>query len=254
MANKLSYLKRASLTLHPIAQRLFKMMEDKKSNLALTLDVSSQGQLLEMADELGPDLCIVKTHVDILEDYTPDFGEKLKKIAQKHQFLIFEDRKFCDIGQTVAYQYTKGIYRISEWADIVNAHAVPGPGVIQGLKKEGKGIFLIAEMTSEGTLAKGAYSRKAVLMGESYPESVIGFISLRKLSDNPGMIHFTPGVKLKKGKDSLGQRHRSVEEILIKNQSDIISVGRGITHAKSPREEAKIYRERGWAAYEKSVR
>ena len=35
------------------------------------------------------------------------------------------------------HQYSGGIYKISEWADVVNAHTVPGPGVVQGLKQVG---------------------------------------------------------------------------------------------------------------------
>jgi len=226
-------------------------MEGKKSNLALALDVTSQSELLERADELGPEICVLKTHVDLLEDFTPDFGDKLREIGQKHRFLIFEDRKFADIGQTVSLQYRGGIYRIADWADIVNAHIVPGPGIIEALK--GASVLLLAQMSSKGTVAKGAYTKTAVSLAEKHPETVMGFISLKKLSRQPGMIHFTPGVQLKEGKDSLGQKYRTVDEVLIKNQSDIIIVGRDIVRAKKPKQQASIYRERGWKAYGQTI-
>ncbi|MBU6383023.1 MAG: orotidine-5'-phosphate decarboxylase [Verrucomicrobia bacterium] len=247
MSKKLSFLKRAHLTRHPMAQKLLKIMEDKQSNLCLAADVASQKQLFALADELGPDLCMLKTHVDILEDFSPDFGAKLRALADKHNFLIFEDRKFADIGQTVLLQYTQGIYRIAEWAHIINAHIVPGPGIIEGLK--GSNLLLLAEMSSSGTLAKGAYTRNAVAMAQQYPETVMGLICLHALCKDPGIIHVTPGVKLEPGQDALGQRYRTVDEILIRNKSDIIIVGRDITHAKDPKKTAGLYRKRGWECY-----
>ncbi|MES2272923.1 MAG: orotidine-5'-phosphate decarboxylase [Chlamydiota bacterium] len=253
MTKQLSYLQRGVLSRHPLAQRLFRIMEDKETNLALAVDVTSQNRLLDLAEELGPSICVLKTHVDLLEDFTPDFSLKIRRIANKHRFLVFEDRKFGDIGQITALQYAKGIYRIAEWADLTNAHLVPGPGQIEALQQigrsQGRGLLLIAEMSTSGTLATKAYAKKAVDMAKPYSDFVMGFISLGKLTEDPGMIHFTPGVQLKKGKDLLGQRYRTIDEILIKNLSDVIIVGRQILDAPDPKEEASIFCEKAWSAY-----
>lgn len=243
---------RALLAAHPIAKRLLSLMEEKRTNLSLACDVSTEKELLHWADLIGPFICVLKTHIDILEDFTPRTPDALKGLADKHNFLLFEDRKFADIGQTVSLQYAKGIYRIAEWADLINAHIIPGPGIIEGLRQVGdpkkSGLLLLAEMSSKGTLAKGAYAEKARQMGEAHSDFVCGFISQRRLSDQPGMIHFTPGVKLKKGNDALGQRYRTIEEVLLKEGSDIVIVGRDILQAADPIATAELYRQRAWNA------
>ena len=105
-AAEMSYGARAQLPhTHPVAARLLKVMEEKKSNLCVSADVMKCEELLLLADSLGPFICLLKTHVDILQDFTPAFCQSLTDLATKHNFLIFEDRKFADIGNTVKHQY-----------------------------------------------------------------------------------------------------------------------------------------------------
>lgn len=48
--------------------------------------------LFQLADSHGPDICILKTHIDIVSDFTAEVSVKLKELARKHNFIIMEDR------------------------------------------------------------------------------------------------------------------------------------------------------------------
>lgn len=252
--SRLRYSERAKLCKNELAKKLFALLDDKKTNLALSADVSDCDELLVFADKIGPEICVLKTHVDILSNFTPAFTHELAKLADKHQFLIFEDRKFADIGNTVRLQYEGGVYRIADWAHIVNAHALPGPGIIQGLSKVGlpkqRALLMLAEMSSANNLLDPIYAQKTLEMAEQFPEFVIGFISQRKLNDDVQWIYMTPGVQLNAKGDALGQQYVTPSQAIIENQTDIIIVGRGILAAEDPVSAAKEYRKAGWDAYE----
>eukprot|EP00276_Gloeochaete_wittrockiana_P004819 CAMPEP_0184669736 /NCGR_PEP_ID=MMETSP0308-20130426/78827_1 /TAXON_ID=38269 /ORGANISM="Gloeochaete witrockiana, Strain SAG 46.84" /LENGTH=397 /DNA_ID=CAMNT_0027116159 /DNA_START=251 /DNA_END=1447 /DNA_ORIENTATION=+ len=254
----LSFEDRAALAVNPTAKQLFQIMADKRTNLCIAADVSSCAELLRIADQLGPFICCLKTHVDVISDFTPDFTVQLAQLASKHRFVIFEDRKFADIGNTVVLQYGGGVYHIAEWSHITNAHTLPGPGIIQGLAEVGKplgrGLLLLAEMSSAGSLATGEYTKTTVEWARKHKDFVIGFICQRQLiADDATFIHMTPGVRMAKGGDALGQQYDTPERVIAERGSDVIIVGRGIYEAVDPMSEAIAYRDAAWVAYSSRI-
>jgi uridine monophosphate synthetase len=254
--DRLPYKERALLATHPLSKAIFELIEEKETNLCLSADVNSASELLSLADLVGPEICLLKTHIDIIDDFTPDLTLKLHTLAKKHRFFLFEDRKFADIGNTVKLQYCGGVYKISSWADSINAHIIPGPGIIEALKEASspsQGLFLLAQMSSKGNLLTEEHMKKAVEWATRYDDFVIGFISQEKIASDPKFLHLTPGIQLNNPSDPLGQQYNSPASAIAKG-SDILIVGRGITHSPNPLAAAQNYRSQSWKAYLSSLR
>jgi orotidine 5'-phosphate decarboxylase subfamily 1 len=254
----LNYGQRADLCQNPTAKKILALMDEKKTNLAASIDVTHKNDLLHYASLLGPEICILKTHIDILEDFDSNTAAELTQLAETHQFIIFEDRKFADIGNTVRLQYERGLYHIAQWAKITNAHTVPGPSIIEGLKKVGlplgNGLLLLAEMSSQGSLATGTYTEETLKMAIAHQDFVIGFITQKKLFSIPTFINMTPGVQINSKGDDLGQQYISPRQAIYEQGSDVIIVGRGIYASSDPLSAAKQYRQAGWEAYEELIK
>jgi len=111
-------------------------------------------------------------HIDLVVDFGDVTVAGLKDLSAKHNFLIFEDRKFIDIGHTVQQQYHGGALRISEWAHFVNASILAGEGIVRALTQTAhaenfpyageRALLLLAEMTTAGSLATGGYTESSI--------------------------------------------------------------------------------------------
>jgi uridine monophosphate synthetase len=251
----MKFNEREAFAKNEVSRTLFKIMETKKTNLCLAADLIKTEEILNLVEQVGPFICILKTHIDIIENYNEDFIRSLKSLAEKHNFLLMEDRKFADIGNTVSLQYSKGIYKISEWADLVTAHSLPGDGILKGLKStlngsQSRGVFLLAEMSCDQNLITSEYKENTMKIAESELEFVAGIVCQSfDLIKDPGLIQLTPGVKLQEGGDDLGQKYDSPDHVIREKGADIAVVGRGICNSKVPAEVAKTYRDQLWEAY-----
>lgn len=255
----LPFTARADQAANPVTVKLLQLMASKQSNLCVAADVTSASELIFLAESTGPYVCVFKTHIDIVEDFSPQLIQDLLAVAQKHNFLLMEDRKFSDIGHTVSLQYSKGIHNISSWADLVTVHSMPGEGVITGLKSAvpnlHRGCFLVIEMSSAGNLTTSSYITSSMEICEKHPDFVAGVVCQSpNIVQNPGLVQLTPGVSLDCQNDGpLGQQYNSPEDIVMSRGADIAVVGRGITQATDPVQAAQEYRAKLWAAYEKRV-
>lgn len=262
-----TYAARAEQSTNQVSRRLFELMSVKETNLCAAVDETDPDRFLALIEKLGPEVALIKTHVDTIEGYTGKIMVDLQNLAREHNFLIFEDRKFADIGQTVKNQYTKGIFHIVEWADIVNAHSLPGPGIVTGLKEtveehgmlDKRGILLLAQMSSKDNLITKDYTKQTVDMAIEHSDFVIGFIGagvgdlplLASLAP-PQMLIMTPGVQLAEGGDKHRQTFSTPQDVVTAG-ADVIIVGRGIYGDPKPISKAKEYRQAGWDAYQKRI-
>ncbi|WP_313000202.1 orotidine-5'-phosphate decarboxylase [Chryseobacterium gleum] len=244
-----SYEQKLQAAQHSVSKKLLETALAKKSNLIASADVTTTQELLEFAEKVGPHVIALKTHIDIISDFEYEKTiTPLKAIAAKHQFLLMEDRKFADIGNTQELQFTSGVFKITDWADFVTSQVIGGFESLDCFKNVG--VVAIIGMSSKGTLTTASYREEALKVALSHP-NVIGGVSQNKLPEE--LLLFTPGINLADSGDGKGQQYNTPEHVFKTLHTDFIIVGRGIYKSDDPEVSAITYKTEGWNAYINSL-
>lgn len=242
---RLSYQQKFENAQHSVSKKLLETALAKESNLIASADVTTTKELLELAEKVGPHIIALKTHIDIISDF--DYEKTivpLKALATKHQFLLMEDRKFADIGNTQELQFKSGVFRITDWADFVTSQVIGGFESLDCFNNVG--VVAIIGMSSKGALTTNNYREEALKVALSHP-NVIGGVSQNTIPEE--ILLFTPGVNLADSGDGKGQQYNTPEHVFKTLHTDFIIVGRGIYKSENPEEAAVNYKNEGWKAY-----
>ena len=239
-----SLAEKRTLVSHPVAQQLIDIALRKKTNLICSADVTTKAALLSLTHQVAPFIAALKVHADIITDFDADLIEQLKSLASKHDFILFEDRKFADIGHTAVLQLTEGIHHISSWASMVTAHVTAGEGSIVALKKAAPNLAIIPiiQMSTKDTLTDNHYCKKAMQVIRKHKDAVIGVVAQSHPAPDD-LLKFTPGINLDIQGDNKGQSYNSPEVAFQQYKTDFIIVGRGIYQATFPAQAAERYRD-----------
>lgn len=233
---------------HPVGKNMIDIALRKKSNLIASADVVSSLELINLAKGIGDKIVALKLHSDIITDFSWDLVLELRNIAREKDFLLFEDRKFADIGNTQELQFKQGVYRFADWVDMVTAHPIAGEKSFDVF--EPTGVVAIVEMSSAGALTDDYYVSKALNIAQKSAD-VFAVVAQRQVPDD--LLLLTPGVNIDKKGDSKGQQYNTPKKVFSEYLTDFMIVGRGIYKANDPVAAAEEYRQQGWKAYEESL-
>ena len=245
----------------PLMHRYMEISEKKQTLVCLAADKTTMQEMFDLLEKVAPFIAVLKTHVDLIDDWNMTDWLRFCKLADDNDLLIFEDRKFADIGK-ISQRQMGGVYDIRSWADLVTSHLISGPDIVDGLQNGWSSVercgsvLLLAQMSSRGNLLLPDYCKNVVELGRAHP-GVLGFIgngsdaegikSLREIVGGNKMI-WTPGVNISVGDGELGQRYGDPRQAILAG-SDCIIVGSGIHQSADPAVAAMEYAKVSWSAF-----
>lgn len=215
----------------PIVAKLYEIINTKKTNLIVAMDLNKSQDILDKIQIIGKNICALKIHFDIIQDFSDEFIEKLNIIKNQHNFVVIEDRKLADIP----YIALKQIEKIKQFADIITVHGVCGEKLVEELNKTSLGILLIHQLSVENNLIDNIYSNRVKDMADKFP-NVVGFVSQEQVL--PNYLTFTPGINMTTTTDKQGQTYKTLDQ----TNSDIFIVGRGVYETSNITESSEFYR------------
>jgi len=214
--------------------KLNNVISTKNTNICLSLDVPNWTKFFDILEKVKHKICILKIHLDIMEHVDNEtFNNNINillRISKVNKFMIWEDRKFCDIGSTNKMQLDK---LIEYGIDFVSVNPSGGFKSVEPFFDK-IGIFILAEMSCKDNFMNDTYTYNCLKLVNNYYDKISGVINqnICKKLIHEDVLSITPGVSITNSGDNMGQQHRSIENL--KHHPDILVIGRAIYNSENP--------------------
>lgn len=188
-------------------------------------DVPSMKVLFSELDKYGRKIGVLKLHIDTFKDFSVDNLIKLVEYKEKYNLIIWEDRKFADIGFIMDKQIKNSTYCYEDWVDVFSIHCITGNESLEFVINQNPKFkwILIGQLSSSENLITSEYTEKCK---DNYKnnKNVVGMVCQEYLG--PDYIHIVPGISKSDEGDNKGQKYNTIQE---KNFADFFVVGRSIS-------------------------
>lgn len=218
--------------------RLLNIIKTKKTNIILSIDLDNIHEIINLLYKTCKYICGVKLHLDIIHKIDEKFINELVCLSKNENFIIIEDRKFADIGNTIKHQLENHPYNIIRWIDAVTVHSLPGKDILNVFKQYNIPVLLIQEMSSKNNLFHSKYTYDTLQIAHEYKDIILGMIGQKKYDSN--FLLFTPGIHMDTTNDDLGQQYKTPKKAIV-NGTDVFIIGRSIYNSLNPIKEIKKY-------------
>jgi len=221
-------------------EKFVKIVNEKCSNLVISLDFKDPYKILNCLDLVGPHICAVKLHLDIIDfaHYAncSCFEDVFNKIKRKHNFMVIDDRKFADIPFIASKQFDQ--FNTHTYIDMVTVHGIMGHTLVEELEKRNVGLLLVHQLSLEGNFLREPATYHIKDLATKYP-NVVGLISQEKILSSH--LTFQPGISFSKATDKMGQKYRQPSA-----SGDIFIVGRDIYESDDIVAKTIEYKTKCW--------
>lgn len=242
-------------------KNLLTIIKEKKTSLCLSLDVATWNIGKHILEKCAPFICMVKLHLDLIQDWNSTATTELIAMSKKHHFLIMEDCKLDDTPPIIEKKVYGGHYKYGNWVDAITMNCLNFSANHEivcrsGLQKRDKSSVLTV-------IPVGQYNVSSSLVNKELSHRFLEQLNSQKderfkcntviqqtlFKTENQFLRMTPGV-VEKEDDLIflenKLKYRTIEDAMLKDRNHIVIIGSNILEDDNIEEKCKQCAVKTW--------